>query len=43
MINDPRIIKEILEELDNTPAEDIRKAVDETLKEGGEEYDLREE
>ena len=34
MINDPKIIKEILEELDNTSAEDIRKAVDEALKEG---------
>ena len=36
MINDPKIIQEILKELDNTSAEDIRKAVDETLKEGEE-------
>lgn len=31
MINDPKIIQEILKELDNTSAEDIRKAVDEAL------------
>lgn len=37
MINDLKIIQEILEELDNTCAEDLRKAVDEALKEGGEE------
>lgn len=36
MINDLKIIQEILEELDNKSAEDIRKAVDEVLKEGGE-------
>ena len=37
MINDLKIIQEILEELDNTSAEDIRKAVNEALKEGGED------
>lgn len=37
MINNPKIIQEILERLDSIPAEDIKKAVDEVLKKGGED------